>query len=208
MSANNSYSSNIVDLTSQTLHPEDEELRVNFCTLFRHKCEQDIQFPYKILWTEEARFTQIVNRHNEHLWNQTNPHHVGQRRPEVKFGFNVWSGMVGSKFFGPFNFEGTLNLTRYLQFLRNNLDFMLDDLETRRNLQWFQHDGVPPHNLSLVRNNLDVTFPGTWIGRNGPILWPPRSPDLSSLDFLLCGAVKNAVYKNKYFNLNALQEAA
>ncbi|ENN83121.1 hypothetical protein YQE_00518, partial [Dendroctonus ponderosae] len=74
--------------------------------------------------------------------------------------------------------------------------FMLDnvDLETWRNVQWFQHDGAPPHNFSQVRNHLDVTFPGAWIGRNGPILWPPRSPDLSPLDFFWCGAVKNTVY--------------
>ncbi|ERL93783.1 hypothetical protein D910_11069 [Dendroctonus ponderosae] len=72
--------------------------------------------------------------------------------------------------------------------------FMLDnvDLETWRNVQWFQHDGAPPHNFSQVRNHLDVTFPGAWIGRNGPILWPPRSPDLSPLDFFWCGAVAAA----------------
>ena len=26
-------------------------------------------------------------------------------------------------------------------------------------------------------------FPDAWIGRGGPIPWPPRSPDLSPLDF-------------------------
>ncbi|ENN72037.1 hypothetical protein YQE_11325, partial [Dendroctonus ponderosae] len=86
---------------------------------------------------------------------------------------------------------------------------MLDDLnlETWRNVQWFQHDDAPPHNFSQVRDHLDVTFPGAWIGRNGPILWPPRSPDLSPLDFFLWGTVKNTVYQNKYSNLNALKEA-
>jgi hypothetical protein len=29
---------------------------------------------------------------------------------------------------------------------------------------------------------LDVKFPGRWIGRGGPIAWPPRSPDLTPLD--------------------------
>jgi hypothetical protein len=30
--------------------------------------------------------------------------------------------------------------------------------------------------------------------RSGPIAWPPRSPDLTPLDFDLCGYVKDAVY--------------
>lgn len=139
----------------------------------------------------------MFNRHNEHLWQQENPHHVEQRRPQIKFGFNVWCGIVGSRILGPFIFEGTLNGNLYLQFLQNDLENMLDnlDLESRRNLQWFQHDGAPPHNFGQVRNYLNETFPDAWVGRNGPVLWPPRSPDLSVLDFFLWGAVKNPVYK-------------
>jgi hypothetical protein len=30
---------------------------------------------------------------------------------------------------------------------------------------------------------LDVTFPKRWIGRDGPTPWPPRSPDITPLDF-------------------------
>ena len=30
-------------------------------------------------------------------------------------------------------------------------------------------------------------FPDAWIGRGGPIPWPPRSPDLSPLDFFPVG---------------------
>jgi hypothetical protein len=29
-----------------------------------------------------------------------------------------------------------------------------------------------------VRQWLNATFPGRWIGRGGPIAWSPRSPDL------------------------------
>ena len=35
-----------------------------------------------------------------------------------------------------------------------------------------------------------------WIGRGGPIAWPPRSPDLTPLDFFLWRHVKNVVYIN------------
>ncbi|KYN18416.1 hypothetical protein ALC57_09291 [Trachymyrmex cornetzi] len=41
---------------------------------------------------------------------------------------------------------------------------------------------------------LSQRFPNRWIGRGGPVLWPPRSPDLNPLDFFLWGYVKDAVY--------------
>ena len=41
---------------------------------------------------------------------------------------------------------------------------------------------------------LDATFPNRWIGRGGPTLWPPRSPDITSLDFFLWGYVKDKVF--------------
>jgi hypothetical protein len=196
---------------SQTLHPEDPEKRVNFCAWFRVMCQNNQNFPHKVLWTDETRFTNcgMFNRHNEHLWMQENPFQVEQRRPQIKFGFNVWCGILGSKLIGPFIFEGTLTGDRYLQFLQHHLENMLDDLnlETRRNLQWFQHDGAPPHNFLPVRNYLDEIFPNSWIGRNAPVLWPPRSPDLSVLDFYLWGAIKDKVYKETYASIDELRVA-
>ena len=45
-----------------------------------------------------------------------------------------------------------------------------------------------------VRRSLNTTFQGRWIGRGGPIRWPPRSPDLTPLDFFLWGYVKDRVF--------------
>ena len=39
-----------------------------------------------------------------------------------------------------------------------------------------------------------VLFDTRLIGIGGAIQWPPRSPDLSPLDFGVWGTVKNAVY--------------
>jgi len=41
---------------------------------------------------------------------------------------------------------------------------------------------------------LDATFTNRWIGRDGPTPWPPRSPDITPLDFFLCGYVKDRVF--------------
>jgi len=41
---------------------------------------------------------------------------------------------------------------------------------------------------------LGATFPNRWIGRDGPTPWPPRSPDITSLDFFIQGYVKDKVF--------------
>jgi len=48
-------------------------------------------------------------------------------------------------------------------------------------------DGAPPHFSCFVTEVLNERFPNAWIGRSGPIPWPPRSPDLSPLDFFPVG---------------------
>ena len=49
----------------------------------------------------------------------------------------------------------------------------------------FQQDGAPPHWGSHVSRVWDAAFPNRWIGRDGPAPWPPRSPDITPLDFFL-----------------------
>jgi len=58
----------------------------------------------------------------------------------------------------------------------------------------FEQDGAHPHWGSHVRRFLDAIFPNRWIGRDGPIPWPPRSPDITPLDFFLWGYVKDKVF--------------
>jgi len=64
----------------------------------------------------------------------------------------------------------------YLSFLEDNLSDLLEDvpLNIRAGLI-FQHDGAPPHYGRQVKSWLNTNFFNRWIGRNGPILWPPRS---------------------------------
>ena len=50
---------------------------------------------------------------------------------------------------------------------------------------WYQHDGAPAHFSIAARQVLNDKYPNRWIGRGGPVPWPPRSPDLTPLDFFL-----------------------
>jgi len=58
-----------------------------------------------------------------------------------------------------------------------------------------QHDGAPAHFAVQVRTDLAQRFGHRWIARGGAVSWPPRSPDLTSLDFFLWGHVKSLVYE-------------
>ena len=70
---------------------------------------------------------------------------------------------------------------------------------------FFQLDGAPAHWGLNVRAFLNEHFPDRRIGRGGPILWPPRSPDLTPLDFFLWGFVKSQVYRTPVRNVANLK---
>ena len=59
---------------------------------------------------------------------------------------------------------------------------------------WYQHDEAPAHFSIAARQVLNDKYPNRWIGRGGPVHWPPRLPDLTPLDFFLWGPMKSLVY--------------
>ena len=70
----------------------------------------------------------------------------------------------------------------------------------------FQQNGAPPHWELRVRQFLNKTFSDRWIGRDGPISWPPCSPDITPLDFFLRGYVKDIVYRTKVRDITDLRQ--
>ena len=79
---------------------------------------------------------------------------------------------------------------------------------------YFQQDGAPSHYFKGVQEHLDETFPLKWIEQRGPIDWPARSTDMTSMDFFVWRVLKDKVYSQKprsvvdmknYIN-NAFQE--
>jgi hypothetical protein len=59
---------------------------------------------------------------------------------------------------------------------------------------WYMHDGAPAPFSRAKRDVLSNTYHDRWIGRGGPIAWPPRSPDLNPLDLYLWRHLKTLVY--------------
>ena len=54
--------------------------------------------------------------------------------------------------------------------------------------------------------DLNESFPNCWLGRGGPVAWPPRSPDLTPLDYYLWGHMKTLVYETKVESRAALRD--
>ncbi|KYN29775.1 hypothetical protein ALC57_00780 [Trachymyrmex cornetzi] len=65
-------------------------------------------------------------------------------------------------------------------------------LNMRRN-SWFQLDDCPAHYGRGSRQWLNIHFPRRCLGRAGPVVWIPRSPDLTPLDFFVWGMLKQKV---------------
>ena len=69
----------------------------------------------------------------------------------------------------------------------------------------YPQDGAPPHWTMDVRGSLNETFPNRRIGRDGPINWSPRSPNLTPLDFLLWAYVKDYVFATPVNDIGELR---
>ena len=92
--------------------------------------------------------------------------------------------LIGSFFFE----ENTICQANSLNMLKI---FAYPLLRTRRRHMLFQLDGAPPHWGLQVCAFLKGKYLECWIGRGGPAAWPPRSPDINSLDFFLWGICEN-----------------
>ncbi|GFX45593.1 DUF4817 domain-containing protein [Trichonephila clavipes] len=71
---------------------------------------------------------------------------------------------------------------------------------------WFQQDGATCHTARATIDLLKDTFGDRLISRFGPVNWPPRSCDLTPLDYFLWGYVKSLVYANKPQTLDHLED--
>lgn len=198
----------------QELNEDDFDRRVQFCETIVEQATNDQHFLFNVCFSDECSFflNGTVNRHNCRYWADSNPrifHEVHTQHPEK---LNVWAGIFGNQIVGPFFLPGNLTGEMYLELLENTIHPALVEILENNNNEYlenrltFQQDGAPPHFAARVRQYLDETFPGRWIGRRGAIEWPPRSPDLTPLDFFLWGHLKSKIYATQPASLEILRQ--
>jgi hypothetical protein len=114
----------------------------------------------------------------------------------------MWCAFAGDRVFGPYFFaERTVTSHNYLDILELfAVPRIYDDNVI------FQQDGAPVHYANIVTEFLDETFPLRWIGRGRWKQWPPRSSDVTPLDFYFWGYVKQTVYSIRIYNIQHLKQ--
>ena len=122
-----------------------------------------------------------------HLGRRESARSVHQRSPgEIQrkhLGWDSWRLSAGSVII-----PDHLNGAAYLEFLQNTLPLLMEEIPFAiRREMWFQHDGAPAHFSLQVRAHLNRVYREKWIGREGPVAWPARSPDLTPLGFSFGG---------------------
>jgi len=106
--------------------------------------------------------------------------------------------MINDTLIGPVILDDRMIEKNYLNFLQNELPKQLEYVPlATRFAMYFQHDGAPSHYTRHVMQHLNDTFPNRWIGCGSTINWPPRSSELTPLDFCLWGLMKSEVYRKK-----------
>ena len=97
------------------------------------------------------------------------PHETRPGRHQQQFRVNVWAGLIGDIFIGPYVLPSHLTGADYGEFLVNTLPDLMDDVPLAVRWQmWFMHDGAPAHFSHVVREHLNNVFPRKWIG---VVLW-------------------------------------
>ncbi|GFX86801.1 putative transposable element [Trichonephila clavipes] len=149
----------------------------------------------------------------EWLRQQTKLPHLSEANPQVYVEtplhpekLTVWCALWAGEILLQ-NDEGhnvTVNGDRYRAMINNFFIPELNNHDVQES--WFHQDGATCHTARATIDLLKDTFSDRLISRFGPVNWPPRSCDLTSLDYFLWGYVKSLVYADKPQTLDHLED--
>ena len=183
---------------------DDSDRRLQFCEATLNEEREGDSILRKIVWSDEANFklSGAVNRHNC-VYYATENLKVTIEQQLNQPGVTVWAGLSCKGVVGPIILHMTVDQHVYLNMLTDTIITQVRE-QQQQNDFYFQQDGAPPHFALTVRALLDKEFPNRWIGRRGTVDWPPRSPDLTPMDFFFWGCVKDRVFARKPRSVDAM----
>lgn len=195
---------------TQELKPRDHARRREFCEWVLQNIAVDGEFWDKLIFSDEAHFqlNGYVNKQNCRIWGAENPRLI-QEQPLHPARVTVWCALWAGGVVGPFFFENeageavTVSGVRYREMLTNFFFEQINDLDVGD--IWFQQDGATCHTANETLNLLGTKFPGRILSHRAEVDWPPRSCDLTPLDFFLWGYVKGKVYASNPVTLEQLK---
>ena len=155
----------------------------------------DAGFSSKIILSDEAHFhlDGFVNRQNCRVWGSEKPRVISEKQTHPQR-VAVWCGFWPEGVIGSYFFENeagqaaTVNGARYRDTITQFFPPKLDDIDVADT--WFQQDDATCRTADETIQSPHETFPGRVLSRFGDRNWPPRSCDLTPLDFFLWGYSK------------------
>ncbi|GFW40022.1 transposable element Tc3 transposase [Trichonephila clavipes] len=143
------------------------------------------------------------------IWSEANPQ-LYVETPLHPEKLTVWCALWAGGIIGPYFFKNdeghnvTVNGDRYRAMITN---FFIPELNNHDVQEMgFQKDGATCHTARATIELLKDTFGDRLISRFGPVSWPPRSWDLTPLDYFLWSYVKSLVYADKPQTLDHLED--
>ncbi|GFW73995.1 uncharacterized protein TNCV_545191 [Trichonephila clavipes] len=146
---------------------------------------------------------------NCRIWSEANPQ-VYVEAPLHPEKLTVWCALWAGGIIGPYFFKNderhniTVNGDRYRAMITNVFIPELNNHDVQE--LWFQKDGATCHTARATIDLLKDMFGDRLISRFGPMIWPPRSCDLTPLDYFLWGYVKSLVNAVKSQTLDHLED--
>ncbi|GFW44110.1 uncharacterized protein TNCV_3854711 [Trichonephila clavipes] len=168
------------------IHQNDHQARRRFVEWAQNEIAVVPDFHKRILFSDEAHFwlNGYVNKQNCRIWSEANPQ-VYVETPLHTEKLTVWCALWAGGIIGPYFFKN----------------------DEGHNELWFQQDGATCHTARATIDLFKDTFGDRLISRFGPVNWPPRSCDLTPLDYFLWGYEKSLVYADKHKRLTIWKTA-
>ncbi|GFW90928.1 transposable element Tc3 transposase [Trichonephila clavipes] len=192
------------------IHPNDHQARRRFVEWAQNEIAVVPDFHKRILFSDEAHFwlNGYVNKQNCRIWSEANPQAYVET-PLHPENLTVWCALWAGGIIGPYfkNDEGhnvTVNGDRYRAMITNSFIPELNNRDVQE--LWFQQDGATCHTARATIDLLKDTLGDRLISHFGPVNCPPRSWDLTPLDYFSWGYVKSMVYADKPQTLDPLED--
>ncbi|GFT40452.1 uncharacterized protein TNCV_1646451 [Trichonephila clavipes] len=173
------------------LHFKYDQARRRFIEWAQNEIAVVPDFHKRILFSNEAHFwlNGYVNKQNCRIWSEANPQ-VYVETPLHPEKLTVWCALWAGGIIGPYFFKNDEghNVTV-------NVDRSCGSNKTAQHV-------TARATIDLLKD----TFGDRLISRFGPVNWPPRSCDLTPLEYFLWGYVKSLVYADKPQTLDHLED--
>ncbi|GFS82052.1 DUF4817 domain-containing protein [Trichonephila clavipes] len=174
----------------QELRPNDHQAKRRFVEWAQNEIAVVPDFHKRILFSDEVHFwlNGYVTKQNCRIWSAANPQ-VYIETPLHPEKLTVWCTLWAGGIIVVRTSSKTMKATTLLS------------MEL-----WFQQPGTICHTARATIDLLKDTFGDRLISRFGPVNWPPRSCDLTPLDYFLWGYVMSLVYADKPQTLDHLED--